>query len=142
MREETGRGASGIAQPLHAVLLAGMVPLFLGAFLADVAYSSSFEIQWKNFASWLLVGALVFAGFALLWTLVETIRLRRRGRHTLAAIVFLLAAWLIGFFSALIHAKDSWASMPAGLILSGLAALLALLAALIGLRPRRQENVR
>ena len=40
--------------PLHAILLAGTVPLFLGVLLSDIAYASSYEVQWKNFASWLM----------------------------------------------------------------------------------------
>lgn len=52
--------------PLHAVLLAGTIPLFLGALLCDLAYAASYEIQWSNFASWLIVGGLVFGGLALL----------------------------------------------------------------------------
>ena len=51
--------------PLHAVLLAGTVPLFLGVLFSDIAYSS-YEVQWKNFASWLIVGGLLFGGLALL----------------------------------------------------------------------------
>jgi hypothetical protein len=53
--------------PLHAILLAGTVPLFLGVLLSDIAYAASYEVQWKNFASWLIVGGLVFGGFALRW---------------------------------------------------------------------------
>ena len=60
--------------PLHAVLLAGTVPLFLGVLLGDWAYSNSYEIQWKNFASWLLVGGLFFAGFTLLWAIIDVFR--------------------------------------------------------------------
>ena len=67
--------------PLHAVLLAGTVPLFLGVLLSDIAYSSSYEMQWKNFASWLIVGGLVFGGFALLWALIELFRADQRGRR-------------------------------------------------------------
>lgn len=37
--------------PLHATLLAGTVPLFLGALLSDIAYYRSYHIQWSNFAS-------------------------------------------------------------------------------------------
>ena len=36
--------------PVHAVLLAGMTVLWLGALLADIAYAASYQIQWKNFA--------------------------------------------------------------------------------------------
>lgn len=72
-------------RPMHAVFLAGMFPLFLGAALGDAAYARSFDIQWNNFASWLLVGALLFSGIALVLALVDLLRppLRRaRGfRH-------------------------------------------------------------
>src|SRR3546814_2173755 len=38
-------------RPMHAILLAGTVPLFLGAMLSDIAYASSYQVQWTNFAS-------------------------------------------------------------------------------------------
>lgn len=117
--------------PLHAVLLAGTVPLFLGALLSDWAYSASYEIQWKNFASWLIVGGLVFAGFALLAALIGLIR-GRRGRLRIVYVLLLLAAFVLGFINALIHAKDAWASMPDGLILSALVTLLVLAATWLG----------
>jgi len=31
--------------PIHVVLLAGIIPLFLGGLLSDIAYASSYEIQ-------------------------------------------------------------------------------------------------
>src|SRR3546814_1099584 len=60
--------------PVHAVLLAGTVPLFLGTLLSDWAYWSTYEVQWINFASWLVVGALLFAGYALLWAVIDFFR--------------------------------------------------------------------
>ena len=48
--------------PLHALLLAGTVPLFLGVLLSDVAYATSDQMQWKNFASWLNAGGSCSAG--------------------------------------------------------------------------------
>ena len=60
--------------PLHAVLLAGTVPLFLGAALSDAEYASTYEIQWSNFASWLIVGGLIFGGIALLFAIVDLSR--------------------------------------------------------------------
>jgi uncharacterized membrane protein len=104
--------------PLHAVLLAGALPLFLGAMLSDIAYWRSYEIQWNNFASWLIAGGLVFAGFALLWAIIDLFRAERRGGRTFAYLLLLLATWILGFINALIHAKDAWASMPSGLVLS------------------------
>lgn len=51
--------------PLHALLLAGTVPLFLGAMISDIAYYNSYQIQWSNFAAWLIAGGLVFCGLVL-----------------------------------------------------------------------------
>ena len=60
--------------PLHAVSLAGTVPLFLGAALSDAEYASTYEIQWSNFASWLIVGGLIFGGIALLFAIIDLSR--------------------------------------------------------------------
>jgi uncharacterized membrane protein len=129
--------------PLHAFLLAASVPLFLGALLSDWAYSSSYEIQWTNFASWLLVGALVFAGFALLWGLIELLRGDRswRGRPLITFLV-LLAAWILGFVDALVHAKDAWAKMPEALLLSIIVTALAIAAAWLGFSTLRAGDAR
>ncbi|NKE43627.1 hypothetical protein HB662_02485 [Roseomonas frigidaquae] len=132
--------ASGVApgylrplHPLHAILLAFPLPLFLGALLSDIAYSATFHVQWANFASWLITGGLVLGGFALLWALVDLIRggaARRKSRGIY--FVVLLAMWVIGFLNALVHAKDAWATMPEGLYLSVVATLLALVASWMG----------
>lgn len=123
---------STVIHPLHAFLLAGTVPLFLGALLSDIAYSSSYEIQWNNFASWLIVGGLVFSGIALLFAIVDLFRDKRRAPGFGLYAVLLLAAWVVGFFNALMHARDAWAGMPTGLVLSVIATLLILLAAWFG----------
>lgn len=124
---------------VHAVLLAGTIPLFLGVLLSDIAYSTSYELQWKNFASWLLVGGLVFGGVALLWTLIELFRAGQRGTGAIVYFLLLLAMWVLGFIDALVHAKDAWASMPAGLILSAIVAVLALAATGFGFSSPRVE---
>jgi uncharacterized membrane protein len=119
--------------PLHAILLAFTFPLFLGAMLSDFAYRASYQIQWANFASWLIAGGLLMGGFALLWALIDLIRFGRAGRRP-AAIYFavLLAMWVLGFINALVHAKDAYATMPEGLYLSVVVALLALVASWLG----------
>lgn len=126
-----------ILSPLHAVLLAGIVPLFLGVLLCDWAYGSTYEIQWKNFASWLLVGALVYGGVALLWSLIDLVRADRRGGRPLLYFLLLLTAWVLGFINALVHAKDAWASMPTALILSVIVVLLAVAATVLGFTANR-----
>ncbi|MDX3895810.1 DUF2231 domain-containing protein [Pusillimonas sp.] len=120
--------------PLHAVFLAGTIPLFLGAALSDAAYGKTFHIQWNNFASWLLVAGLVFAGIALIFAIVDLFRPYQRARGIVLYFLILLATWIVGFIDALIHARDAWAGMPTGLVLSIVATLLACVATWLGFR--------
>ena len=110
---------------LQAFLLAASVPLFLGALLSDYAYSSTFELQWSNFASWLVAGALVFAGIALAGAIGDLFRAERRGGRSLGYFALLLATFVLGFINALVHARDAYAVMPTGLVLSLVVAVLA-----------------
>lgn len=109
--------------PLRAVLLAGAFPLFLGAALSDWAYGASYEIQWANFA-------------AAYRRRPRLCRLRAAGvggglgpRGAAGAAVHARASAAgrtgLGFVNALVHAKDGWAMMPEGLILSIIVTLLA-----------------
>ena len=127
--------------PLHAVLLAGSAFLFLGAALTDVAYASSYEIQWNNFASWLIVGGLICGGVALIFAMVDLARPHRRTQGAIAYAAVLLTTWVIGFFNALMHARDAWASMPAGLVLSVIVTLLAGVATWFGFATPRIRRV-
>lgn len=128
--------------PLHAILLAFPLPLFLGALLSDVAYRATFEVQWINFAAWLIAGALLVGAFALLWALIGLLRSRVRGSRSVLYVVALLAMWVLGFINALVHGKDAWATMPAGLYLSIVVTLLALVAAWVGYSGVHAEEVR
>lgn len=121
---------------LHAILLGGTFPLFLGASLSDTAYSQTYQIQWSNFASWLIAGAMVFCGFALLFALVNLVRAPRKGGQPLAYFLTLLATFVLGLINAFQHAKDAWAVMPSGLVLSIIVTVLAFVAAWIGFTPR------
>lgn len=120
--------------PLHTILLAGTVPLFLGALLSDIAYYQTHQIQWSNFASWLLAGAELFCGLALLCALVNLIRAPRKAGRPVLYVVLLLLTFVLGLINAFQHAKDAWAVMPAGLVLSVIVTVLALIATWIGLR--------
>jgi uncharacterized membrane protein len=128
--------------PLHAILLAFPFPLFLGALLSDLAYRSTFQVQWANFSSWLIAGGLLVAAFVVLWAAVG---LFRRGtaskRRPVIYFVVLLAMWVLGLVNAFVHAKDAWAAMPEGLYLSAITALLALVAAWIGYSGFRAGDV-
>jgi uncharacterized membrane protein len=126
--------------PLHAILLAFPFPLFLSALISDLAYWGTSEIQWANFSSWLIAGGLFVGAFAVLWALVNVFR-SGTARATVYFIV-LLITWVLGFINALVHAKDAWATMPEGLYLSAVVALLALVAAWIGYSGFRVGDVR
>ncbi|MET1754871.1 DUF2231 domain-containing protein [Novosphingobium sp. RD2P27] len=118
--------------PLHAVFLASSVPLFLGTLLSDYAYTSTYHIQWSNFASWLLVGAMVFTGLALLWSFVSLLRAHRRKGTVLVTFLLLLAVFVLGLINAFVHARDAWGTMPEGLILSVIVSVLAVAATWAG----------
>lgn len=131
------RNMGGIG-PFHAVFLASAPPLFLGALLSDIAYAKTYEIQWSNFASWLLIGAMVLATIALLCGIIEFFSGRRRPIYLLV----LVATWIVGFFDALHHSRDAWAIMPTAVVLSVIATVLACVATWIGFASLRAGGVR
>ena len=119
---------------MHAIVLLLSLPLFVGALLSDWAYTSSYQVQWLNFAAWLIVGGLLMAGPALLWGAADVLRSpATRHRRSMTYLALLMATVVVGFINALVHAKDGWAAMPTGLILSAVVVLLAAAASAIGL---------
>lgn len=124
--------------PFHAAVLGGVLPLFLGALLADYAYWGTYEPQWSNFAAWLLVGAMVMTTLALVCGIVGLVR----GRRNLGYAVVLAVTWGVGFVNCLQHARDAWAVMPAGLVLSVVGTVLALVATWIGFSSLRVGGAR
>ena len=119
--------------PLHAVLLAATVPLFLGALLGDLAYASTYQIQWSNLAAWIIAGGMVFTGLALLWAVIELpFRAGARRAGPLVCFLLLLAIFVLGLVDSFVHARDAWGVMPEGLVLSAIVAALAIAATWIG----------
>lgn len=128
------------SHPLHVLLVGGMLSLFLGALLSDITYAQTHHIQWQNFASWFLVGGLVFGGAALVCALIDLAPSRRTRAATLHALL-LAIAWLVGLSNALYHARDAWGSMPGGLVHSVIAFLLVCVAAFFAISPPRIGGV-
>ncbi|WP_285423679.1 DUF2231 domain-containing protein [Pseudomonas sp. efr-133-TYG-103a] len=128
--------------PLHALLLAGAVPLFLGGLLSDISYYATYQIQWSNFAAWLIAGALVFCGFALLFALINLIRADHKGGRPTVYFLLLLVTFALGLVNAFEHAKDAWAVMPSGLVLSVIVTVLSVIAAFTGLGGLRAGGAR
>jgi uncharacterized membrane protein len=125
--------------PVHAFLLAATVPPFLGAVLSDCAYTSTYHVQWSNFSSWLIVGGLLFGFAALVCSLVDLRRADRRGGRFAVSLVLILAICVLGFVNALVHARDAWATMPTGLVLSVIVAALACAATVVGFSTLRRR---
>lgn len=126
--------------PLRALLLAFPVALFPSALLADVTYLHSAEVQWTNFAAWLNAGALLFGGFALLWAMIDAVRLRRSpvARRVLLITTLVAVMWIVGLVNAFQHSRDGWSSVgTTGLLLSVISALLALVAGWMSFSERR-----
>lgn len=119
---------------MHAVIATSALPLFIGALLSNWAYSNSFQPQWLNFASWLIAGGLVLMGAALLWALVDVLRRRGRGIY----LLLVLATFVLGFVNALVLARDAWATMPTGMVLSAVVVVLAAVAGAVGLADWRR----
>ncbi|RRN79327.1 hypothetical protein EIM50_08625 [Pseudoxanthomonas sp. SGD-10] len=127
--------------PVHALLVGGALSLILGTLLSDIAYARTYEIQWINFAAWLNAGGLVLAAIALVCSLFG-LAPSRRTRGTVLHCVLWLVAWILAFLNALVHARDAWASMPMGLVLSVLVFATALVATFFAAWPLRTGGVR
>jgi len=121
--------------PPLAVLLSFPVALFTIALFTDITYLRTAEVQWTNFSSWLIVGALLFGGIALAWSLILAIRWR-----TARLYVLLLAlAWMAGLVNAFQHSRDAWSSVgTTGLILSILSAAFAIAASWLAHGAKRE----
>lgn len=126
--------------PLHAILLGGSVPLFLGALLSDIAYYNTYLIQWANFASWLIAGGLLCSGLAGLFAIANLIRARHKAGRPVVYLLLLLATWVLGLVNAFEHAKDAWAVMPSGLVLSVIVTVLIAITACLGLSNLRSRG--
>lgn len=120
------RGAPAILHPLHALLLAFPVALFPAALLADVTYLNTSEMQWSNFAAWLIAGGMLFCGLACAWALLR-LAVRRAGSGWLALVLVLL--FVAGLVNSFQHSHDGWTSVGTpGLLLSAISTVLALAA--------------
>jgi len=127
-------GASAVEGAIHGILLAFPIALFTSALITDIAYLRTAQIQWTNFSSWLIAGALVGGGAVLAWSLIRLLLAwrtpARRGWAIYAAVVALM--WGLGLINAFKHSQDAWSSVGVfGVGLSVICTLLALVAGVI-----------
>jgi uncharacterized membrane protein len=127
--------------PLHGLLLAFPVALFTVALVTDIAYLQTAEIQWTNFSSWLIAGALLAGGLVLVWSIILAIAARRRAhrQRSLIYVVLIAIMWVAGLVNAFKHSQDAWSSVGVtGLILSIISAVFALAASWVAHRTVRE----
>ena len=116
---------------LHAMVLSFPIALFSAALATDISYLNTAEIQWTNFSSWLIAGALVFGGALIAFALLGWILNIRRpsGRVSLIYLLVVIIMWGIGLVNAFQHSRDAWSSVgSAGLAMSIVCTLMALIA--------------
>lgn len=133
-----------LLHPLHAILLAFPIALFAGALASDITYLNTAEIQWSNFSSWLITGALVFGGMVAVWAIVASVRGRGTGLRSTYWLYLLLvvAMWVAGLVNAFQHSRDAWSSVGVtGLLLSILCTILAFAAGWIGHSGHRRGEI-
>lgn len=134
-----------LVRPLASVFLSFPVALFSMTVVTDIAYLQTAEVQWTNFSAWLIVGAMVFGGAALVLAAVELVLGGRDGARRRRTIYtgLLAVMFVLGLINAFKHSQDAWSSVGAfGLILSIASALLALAAGIVFWSGPDQEPVR
>jgi len=123
--------------PLHVILSAYPIACFTGAFVTDLAYAGTYEMQWANFSAWLIVVGLVMGVLAGVAGIVDFLlnrrmRTRRSGwPHGLGnGLVMLLSLW-----NAFVHSRDAYTSVvPLGITLSAVVAMLVVVTSWLGAR--------
>ena len=131
--------------PVHAILLAFPVALYPAGLLADIAYLNTAQIQWTNFASWLIAGADFAAGLLLAWAALSLFfgRARHARGRALLYLVVVVSMFVAGVVNAFQHARDAWHSVGTlGFALSIICTVLAFVAAWIAYGGTIHEEVR
>jgi uncharacterized membrane protein len=116
------RAASGsvVACTVFALLDPIPVGCFVAALVFDVLYLRTADIQWDKGAAWLITFGLLFAIVPRLINLVQVWITSRRTASGTDRLDFWLNLFAIiaAIFNALVHTRDAYAVVPAGVWLS------------------------
>lgn len=141
------RDRASVSQPIHGMLAGFPLALFTAALVADIAYADNANMQWANFAVWLIAGGAAMGVLAAIAGIVDAlitrrswnVRRRESSLHSVLTIVMLVLAIVNGF----VHSRDAWTSVvPDGLILSAVTVLLALITSWMGYSIVGRDTVR
>ena len=110
----------------------------MAAFVTDVLYWRTVEVQWETFSIWLITGGLLLAAVAGLALIADLSRRGGRRISTWRFAVFMAAA-LLSILNAFVHSRDGYTAVaPSGIALSATVTVLLVLAGIGGwevLRP-------
>lgn len=132
------------SHPVHGILAAYPLAFFTGALVADIAYAETAEMQWANFAIWLITGGLLMGALAAVAGIVDAIARRKAPHrrpwpHSIGTLLMLALALV----NAFVHSRDAWTSVvPTGLILSAIVSVLALVTSWLGYSLEARQGIR
>lgn len=129
MAEDTPRSTARIAgHPIHPMIVPIPIGCYVGTLITDIAYMNTGDILWGDFSDWLVTVGVIFTVLAAIAGAIDFLAERR--------IRALAPAWIhaigngvvlvLGILNALVHTRDSYGQLPAGLILSALTVLVLL----------------
>lgn len=123
-------GNSALAVGLFELLNPLPFGFFAGAWLFDIIYTSSYEPLWTEGASWLITFGLLLAIIPRLINLAQVWfgKARLHGPGVQLSFWINLLAIILAIVNAFVHSRDSYAVVPAGVILSTLVVLLLAIA--------------
>lgn len=140
MTESQSRPYLRSLHPLHGLLLAFPIALFSTGLASDIAYLNTSEMQWSNFASWAIAGALVFSAPVVVLAALGLARHRRP--RAMLYFVLIAVMWIAGLINAFQHSHDAWSSVGTlGLLLSILTTFLALVAGWVAFSYGRSREI-
>lgn len=139
-----GPPRTGRAHPIHGIFSAYPLALFTAALVADIAYANSANMQWANFAVWLIAGGCIMGVLAAVAGIGSALLSRRRRSHQgltgTVHTVGTLAMLVLGIINGFIHSRDAWTSVvPTGLVLSVIVSILALVTSWLGYTLQARE---
>jgi uncharacterized membrane protein len=110
----------------HPPFVAAGGALLIAAFVTDLMYYQTSDMQWANFSVWLITGGLMLALIAAIFLLIDVLRGRTGPLHRAEFIGLVLVA-VLSIFNAFIHSRDAWTSVvPQGIIISAVVAIVLL----------------
>jgi uncharacterized membrane protein len=127
--------ASILGHPIHPMLVPFPIAFFIGAWVTDIIYAQTENLQWQYFSIWLLTGGLIMGGLAALFGIIDYFgdrRVRRSKTATWHGLINMIV-FVLELINAFVHSRDGWtAVVPDGIIISTVAVLLLAVSAWLG----------